>query len=384
MAGQHTKIIATDYNTIQKKISAVLGDGGTDPNTNEADSTFGYGQAVLSNQVSVNAKISSNQWRNLQTDIIKARQHQTGINEKSVTVTATTATSNLITTTTTTSTAVLFVGQSVVFSGSLGNLVSGKVYYVHTISSTTQFMVSESLTGAAFSLGTATGSITAESLPTEADSIIEARRPSYNDMSDLCITHKLIMPPSTEATRTAYVQTYSNPWNGTLTHKLTLDFSSHVRFFFNSGGFFEMFTSKTTGTGGAKNNSWTTMLANIGTLRFGRTETTRTAPDNGPVTVVSSIGYATISTADQLIYQKLTETPTYTPNQYAIYVRQGSTTSQLVLTITFADLSGQPNYPYGTDESIDGTVTSTVEMYRASGDNVSIPAPTVNNGIVAT
>lgn len=304
MAGQNTKIIATDYNTIQKKISAVLGDGGTDPNTDVADSTFGYGQVVLSNQVAVNAKISSNQWANLQTDIIKVRQHQTGNTETLVTATL-------------------------------------------------------------------------------ADSIDESRRAAYNDMADLCITYKSIMPPSSQATRTAYVATYSNLWKGTLTHTVTLNFSSHVRFFFNSGGFFDMYASKTVGTGGAKNNSWTTMLANMGTLRFGRTETTRTAPD-GTVTVVSAIGYDNITTTNQLIYQKLTETPTYTPNQYDIYVKQGTSTSQLVLTLVFADLSGQPNPPYGTDEYIDGTVTSTVEMYRSSGSNVSIPSPTVASGIVAT
>ena len=78
MSGQYTKVIATDYNTIQKKIAAVLGIGGTDPNTNLADNTFGYNQSVLSNQVSVNAKVSSNQWSNLRTDILKSRQHQTG------------------------------------------------------------------------------------------------------------------------------------------------------------------------------------------------------------------------------------------------------------------------------------------------------------------
>ena len=81
MTGQYTKIIAVDYNTIQKNIAAVLGVGGTNPLTNATDATFGYNQSVLSSQVTVNAKMSSNQWSNLRTDILKARQHQTGLSE---------------------------------------------------------------------------------------------------------------------------------------------------------------------------------------------------------------------------------------------------------------------------------------------------------------
>lgn len=69
MSGQGTKILATDYNSIQAKIALVLGSGSGD---------YGYGQTVLSSSVGANGKITATQWANLRTDILRARQHQTG------------------------------------------------------------------------------------------------------------------------------------------------------------------------------------------------------------------------------------------------------------------------------------------------------------------
>jgi hypothetical protein len=76
MPGKGSKIIADDYNAIQKRVAAVLGTGGTDPVTDLADSTFGYGQSVSSSQVSQFAKISTNQWINLRNDLLRCRYHQ--------------------------------------------------------------------------------------------------------------------------------------------------------------------------------------------------------------------------------------------------------------------------------------------------------------------
>jgi hypothetical protein len=74
MAGQGTKILAIDYNDIQTKVSRVLG-----KNTNDGD--YGYGQTVLSTPVDVTKTVTVEQWTNLRTDLLKARQHQTGVSE---------------------------------------------------------------------------------------------------------------------------------------------------------------------------------------------------------------------------------------------------------------------------------------------------------------
>lgn len=80
-AGKGSKIEYVDYNNIQKVIGAVLGSGGTNPNTNAVDSTYGYGQNVSSSQVAQYAKITVSQWNALRNDLLKARQHQTGLDE---------------------------------------------------------------------------------------------------------------------------------------------------------------------------------------------------------------------------------------------------------------------------------------------------------------
>jgi hypothetical protein len=69
MAGQNTLILATDYNLVQSKIASVMGEG---------SGTKGYGQTLVSSQVGQFAKITTSQWNNLRTDILRARQHQTG------------------------------------------------------------------------------------------------------------------------------------------------------------------------------------------------------------------------------------------------------------------------------------------------------------------
>lgn len=72
MAGQGTLIRASDYNSIQAKIALNLGTG---------SGNRGYGQAVSSGQVVPGDKISVTQWANLRNDLLKARQHQTGVDE---------------------------------------------------------------------------------------------------------------------------------------------------------------------------------------------------------------------------------------------------------------------------------------------------------------
>lgn len=70
MAGVGTLITAADYNSIQSAIDLVMGTSAT-----------GYGQALASSQVTQGSVVSVTQWNNLRTDILKARQHQTGNNE---------------------------------------------------------------------------------------------------------------------------------------------------------------------------------------------------------------------------------------------------------------------------------------------------------------
>jgi hypothetical protein len=69
---QGATILLSDYNNIQTKIANILGTG---------SGQSGYGQALASSQVSANSIIDDAHWDNLRTDLLKARQHQTGVNE---------------------------------------------------------------------------------------------------------------------------------------------------------------------------------------------------------------------------------------------------------------------------------------------------------------
>lgn len=291
MAGQGTKIAALDYNNIQSKLATVFGTGSGD---------YGYGQTVTSSQVSVNNKVSVNQWTTLRSELIKCRQHQTGADESAT-------------------------------------LIS----------------------------------------PTTSTTVTEADRLAYSNLADLITANRLVIPPAGEATLENLFApaVRTTAWNATITHTITITFPSSdaCRAYFNTGSSFRFSASRAGGTAGLKNTSWSTLLNNMGTITFDRTATTSTGNAGG-----SSIGYNAITASNQIIFTKSTEEPIYTNNLYRISVRGNSVSGSnnvIVFTIDFIDGSGQPNAPWGTDENIDGTLTSTVQVYRASGVNVSVPLP---------
>jgi hypothetical protein len=74
-----TEIQDSDYNAIRKKIIAVIGNGETNPLTDQADATFGYGQVLVSSDVTAGQEITKDQWDALRFDILNARIHQDGV-----------------------------------------------------------------------------------------------------------------------------------------------------------------------------------------------------------------------------------------------------------------------------------------------------------------
>jgi hypothetical protein len=271
---------------------------------------YGYGQLISSTQSTVTTPVSMTSWNNLRTDLLKAYSHQTGIDASSQLTVATKRT-----------------------------------------------------------------------LITEAD------RAAYNAMADSIITNRLAIPPSSQATRsTLRTGVMKLPWNTNIIHTVTVNFIDvdEARFFFNSGSSIDISALKPVqdigntvyggGTGGLKNNSWSTLLTNMGIISLRRDS----SAVSGTGTISSNIGWSNLTTNDQLLFIKQTETPVYTPNRYDILVRRGNTAAQIIFTIKFEDLSvGNP------DESNDGTLTSIVQAYRASGSNVSVASPSSTGSMVS-
>lgn len=299
MAGKGTKILSSDYNSMQSTVSQVLGNG-------DGSNDYGYGQSVASSQVSINSKISVAQWSNLRTDLLRCVQHQTNVS----------------------------------YSGSIP-------------------------------------------VPTTASTITSEVFDAYKAVADVIGPNRLTLPAGQATLETLSTTTRTSAWNGSITQTVTLSFpqssiyTGHygARHFFNSGGRIQFSASRTGGTSNTKNSTWTTLLQNMGTIYFDYTSTTCTG--SGATT---SLGFYDLTTSNQTIFAKdLGVGASYYPNKYYINARLNNTSTkdQVIFTIYFADLSAQPNPPWGTDENVDGTLTSTVQMYRATGSNVSVTAPSV-------
>jgi len=214
--------------------------------------------------------------------------------------------------------------------------------------------------------------------PTTSTTVKESDRAAYLAYAGTVEANRLIAPPAGQATLETYsTATRTADWNGTITHSITLSFAdaNTARAYFNAGGNIQISASFSPSSSTLKNNSWQTMLNNMGIVKMTYNATTNTGSGTGVTN--SAIGYQQLINSQQRIFRKVTETPTYSPNQYEIYVNLNSTGSQVIFSIQFQDLSGQPNAPWGTDENISGTLTSQVQGYRPSGASVSINAPTV-------
>ena len=293
MAGQRTAILATDYNLIQSKVALVLGSG---------TGNIGYGQLVESSQVTSRTNVTIAQWNSLRTDLLKARQHQTGTDLSSVL-----------------------------------NVASRTV------------------------------------------NITEADRAAYDAIATAINnpTNRLVTPPPTEGTRENLVpvQQIGTPWNGSLTQTVTVTFlpgtgftgDDAARYFFNTGSQIEFSASRSLGTPGIKNNTWTAMFTGMGTIYFGHDSTSC----SGSGEPAATIGYYQLTTDDKVIFEKNAPSGSYSNNKYFILARKGNTGStQVIFTITMQDITGGD-----IDENVDGLLTSTVQTYYATGSNVSVPKP---------
>jgi len=197
---------------------------------------------------------------------------------------------------------------------------------------------------------------------------------AYYQYAQLIQTNALVQPPAGQASlATLSSSQRTTAWNGTINHTVTLNFGSNAnaRYYFNSGSniqFSANLTNIPVDGSQAKGNDWATLLSNMGTITMNYNSTTNT----GSGTPASSIGFYQLTTSPQTLFTKATSSPTYTPNQYDIYGQVDGTGSIVTFTISFQDLSGQPNAPWGTDENVEGTLTSTVQGYYASGSNVTV------------
>ena len=254
----------------------------------------GYGQSVTSAGVVQGDKIRLTDWVNLRSDMILARQHQTGVSV-----------------------------------GTKSPTDPGYVAGQDLILPTNSFTVTEQLRA---------------QYNTFADTIT----------SDKFLIGSTQFSP--EALLTTQ-RGPSQDWNGTLTNVVTVQFASadQARYFFNAGGIIKIL-STITGDGGAsndKNNTWNVMLSQTGTVSFG---VSVTADGSSPGTC--SLGYHSLTTSDQRVYYKAPLSGSYTLNDYSIYAKLASGGAQVVFTINYEDNAGpNPNYDENVTGTLINTVS---------------------------
>ena len=294
-AGVGSKVEYLDYNQIQTIVNNVFGVGSGDS---------GYGQTVTSSQVAQHSLVTVTQWNSLRNDLLKARQHQSGVDE----------------------------------SGNLG-------------------------------------------LPTLDIRLSDADRAAYLSMANLINNNRTVAPPSGEASFvTLLTSNRASGWNGTVNQTMTIEFgtANNLRWFFNSGGNFQVSASltnfTTTGDSRLVNESWDVLLRNMGIIKLTNSSTTNT----GSGTPATNIGYANLTSTNQLIFTKLVEGGSqYTPNQYNLYARI-SGGSALVLTPTWSYTDAGNDGSFRVFEPVIGTLNSFCQMYIATGANVAVAYPQVS------
>lgn len=283
----------------------------------------GYGQTLSSSQVGQHAKITVNQWSNLRNDIARAIQHQTGI--------------------------------------TLGTKAPGDVGY----------------------------SATADlPIPSVATQVKDTWREAYLSMATVADTNYLVAPPP-EGQRSAPLdlvsqQIRNTPWQQiTQTVTVTFPTADDARYFFNTGSQIEFSSERSGGNPGFKNSVWTGLLSAMGTIAMNHTRTVSTSGIGG-----SNIGFYDLTTTPGTIFVK--DATSYAPNKYYIEASVNDTGANrriVYFNIRWADDSpapiSRPDLGFGIDENVDGTLTSTVQVVRASGTNVSVPTPSAETTALA-
>lgn len=185
---------------------------------------------------------------------------------------------------------------------------------------------------------------------------------------------------------------WGDPQHNTIKHAFTIDFGTadNARYFFNSGGQLRFSASRTGGSATAQNIIWSNALAAMGTVVFNYSSC------SGSSGTGSNIGFYQLTKTAQQVYSRA-GTGVYTMNDYKITVscdvndNSAGGARYMYVTAYFNDnhegfyTSKYPLYSsyessyYGAlykDDYVDGTLTHTVQIRRATGTNVEVVAPT--------
>ena len=185
-------------------------------------------------------------------------------------------------------------------------------------------------------------------------------------------TNRLNTAASEMSLTQVLTSTRTSSWSTDIYHEFYVNFGTenNARYFFNSGGEVRLIAARTGGSSTSLNNAITSMLTQMGTIRFGSTNTSYT----GTGGTTSPIGYYDLTNSYQQCFVHLGPSGTYANISYTVTAKRenyvglnGANGNQVRFRATFG-LGG-----YGSSAS--GTLTSSISSYRSVGViTVAIPS----------
>jgi len=312
-------VTSARYDNVQARIANILGNGAGSSGYGQTGST-GYGSNISSYLVSgiQNKTIEAADINAMYVDMVRARAHQTGVETSQI---------------------------------------AQMVADLNVISENESYFVNNDGTTTIDPTGSVKGISDFENLMTQ----IENSKFTIHDSQKS-------LESKTSSSRTS-------PWNGVIYHEFTVSFidGNHRRHFFNSGGDIRI-SGNNTGALTPKGTDWNTLLSSIGTIIFNY-DVTRSSTDAG---TPSDIGNYDLNSDYQTIYSKAGSgvSALYAGNVYTIKAKEVSVSS-IQFKIEFNDNSTGTT----VDNNVDGTITSSIQQNRATGNYVQVPTPTYSNNI---
>lgn len=298
-------ITAARINNLQSRVELILGNG---------SERNGYGQTVTSVQVVPNSIIDADHLNNIYTDIVKARIHQVGVSDPSI------------------------------------STISEVIENLNVIADETSFTVSNEGTVADDPAGTKKG--------------ID----DFEDLMQRVEVDKQLMHPSQATLEQENSNQRTTVWNGKVFHTFLITFNdaNARRHFFNAGGQIRIDPSNVNAST-PKGLDWAALLNEIGIITFDSDSTSSTSFSGLP------IGNFNLTTEYQTIFFKSGtgySSGVYAGNRITVKAKVVGDT-QLQFNVEFNDLATDNSI----DNNVTGTLTNSVRIYRASGTNVSVPTP---------
>jgi len=196
----------------------------------------------------------------------------------------------------------------------------------------------------------------------------------YSIIADTARTERFNVGTGQFAITPAATRSTSASWNASQTVTLTVSFSTaqQARYFFNSGGKVRFSSTRSGGTVSQQNQAWTNLLSSAGTSDFG---------GNSP-----AISFYNLTNSPQTCFSYSATSP-YSANTYRISAycnvanNSGGTATQINFIVTYTDAYIDLNPATPPGDSVDGTLTLTVEQIKAAGTllpvgTFSVTAPT--------